>query len=81
MIDDGLAQLGNNLAALAGAMASNAIMMVATGRRYTEGVLGIPPAQGHGHGMAVEHTCRGIVRHHYSCCCVPRCYGCGGCCR
>ena len=80
MADDRLAQLGDNLAALAGALIANPIMMIAVGRRFTEGVFGISP-QGHTHHARIEHTCHGIVRHHYSCCCVPPCHGCAGCCR
>lgn len=80
MPDSRLTQLGDNLAALAGALVANPIMMVAAGRRFTEDVFGLPP-QSHHHGVRIEHTCNGIVRHHYSCCCVPPCYGCGGCCR
>ena len=75
-----LAELGDNLANLVGALVVNPIMMVAAGRRFTEAVFGIQPPC-HGHNVRIERTCHGIVRHHYSCCCVPPCYGCGGCCR
>ena len=74
------AELGDNLAALFGTVAALPISFIAGGRRFSEGVFGISNGAGDG-SVFVERTCCGIVRHHYSCCCVPSCYGCGGSCR
>jgi hypothetical protein len=74
------AELGENLANLAGAMVTNPIAMIAAARRFTDAVFGISPPRCGG-AVRVEHTCCGIIRHHYSCCCVPLCTGCGGPCR
>ncbi len=75
-----LAELGENLAKLAAAVVANPIAMVAAARRFTDAVFGISPPQC-GNAVRVEHTCCGTIRHHYSCSCVPPCYGCRGPCR
>ncbi len=71
------AELGENLVALFGTLATLPVAFIGSGRRFAEGVFGISNSAGDGN-VRIEQTSCGIVRHHYSCCCVPPCYGCGG---
>lgn len=79
MEDTGLSELGDNLAALAGAGVALPLVFMAAGWGLARRMLGDTPRCGGG-TVYIERTCNGIVRHHYRCCCVPPCYGCDGCC-
>lgn len=73
------AELGDNLVELAAASAAIPFSL-ALGMAGLVGRLLHGTPRHHGEHVHIQRTCDGIVRHHYRCCCVPPCYGCGGCC-
>jgi hypothetical protein len=77
-----LSDIGGNFANLAIALAAMPLALMTGGLGIANHVIAVAtgdtPGCKPGH---VEYTCDGgIVRHHYRTCCVPPCYGCGGCC-
>ena len=75
-----ISALGANLAALAVALTSTAIFTGSFAfRRVARLAGGEPRRQACGcEASRIQIACDGsVVRHHYSCCCVPPCYGCG----
>jgi hypothetical protein len=77
-----LSALRSNMVDLIGALAATPASLLVGGLGFANRILGRAPRQSCGREAAcVQYTCNGsVVRHHYRCCCVPPCYGCGrGC--
>jgi hypothetical protein len=77
-----LSALRSNMVDLIGALAATPASLLVGGLGFANRVLGGAPRQNCGcEAACVQYACHGrVVRHHYRCCCVPPCYGCGrGC--
>jgi hypothetical protein len=77
-----LSDIPGNLADFAMALAGLPYAIVSRGGAITNRLIAGPSPLGCGGGQPYIEQCRdgSIVRHHYSVCCVPRSYRCGGSC-